>query len=274
MLAIKCGDTWNHAHADAAHFILYRKGEDQIYDAMTLSYSDPLYLKYYVQSEAHNVLKFEGKGQDYRDNYKNHAKLPGKLCNYVDEAGFRYIVADGTGPMSRWFRKHHRHFLWLDGFILIYDDVECYENGEVNFLLHAKEENPFVMLTPCTVTEHDGYVGREKRPIQYKSYNRMTDDEGHVKFVSLLVLDETLHPVMTELDNAWKITCGDTNVYINRLSDGKIMHRNCINVMDGITTDAIILVDKQGKYGVVNGSIVRKDGVSYHDTWARTNGWV
>ncbi len=274
MLAVKCGDTWNHAHADAAHFILYRRGEAQIYDAMTLSYSDELYLKYYVDSKAHNVLLFEGKGQDFRDNYKNHARLRGQLYNYVDETGFRYIVADGTGPMGRWFRKHHRHFLWLDGFILIYDDVECYENGEVNFLLHAKKDNPFRMLTPCTITEHDGYVGREKAPVTYQSFNRRTDEEGHVKFVSVLVLDESLMPVMAELDHAWKVICGDTKVYINLLSDGKIMHRNCINVMDGITTDAILLVDEQGKYGVVNGSIVRRDGISYHDTLTRTNGWV
>lgn len=274
MLAIKCGDTWNHAHADAAHFILYRKGVPQIYDSMTTNYSDKLYIGYYVESEAHNVLLFEGKGQDVRDNYKNHARMRGQLYNYMDEDGFRYIVADGTGPMSRYFRKHLRHFLWLDGFILIYDDVECYENGEVNFLLHAKEDNPFQMLTPCTVTERDGYAGSSKKEVKYKSFNQMTDNEGHVKFVSVLLLDDKFTPVMTELENAWKITCGDTVVYVNRLSDGKIMHRNCINVMDGIMTDAILLVDKQGRYGVVNGSIVRKDRISYHDTLARTNGWV
>lgn len=27
MLAVKCGDTWNHAHADSTHFTLYHKGE-------------------------------------------------------------------------------------------------------------------------------------------------------------------------------------------------------------------------------------------------------
>jgi len=274
MLAIKCGDTWNHAHADAAHFILYRKGVPQIYDCMTIDYSDPLYIGYYVESVAHNVLLFEGKGQDVRDNYVNHVKMRGKLYNYVDEDGFRYIVADGTGPMSRYFRKHHRHFLWVDKFILIYDDVECYEKGEVNFLLHAKEENPFRMLTPCSVKECDGYAGHSMKQVTYQSYNRMTDDDGYVKFISVLALDDTLTPVMEELDNAYRIICGGTVVYVNCLSDGKFLHHNCINTMDGIETDAILLVDKQGRYGVANGSIVRKDGISHHDTLARTNGWV
>ena len=33
MLAVKCGDTWNHAHADAASFVLYKDGVNEIYDA-------------------------------------------------------------------------------------------------------------------------------------------------------------------------------------------------------------------------------------------------
>ena len=36
----------------------------------------------------------------------------------------------------------------------------------------------------------------------------------------------------------------------------------------------MILVESNGKYGVANGSIVRKDGVSYLDTWIRMTGWV
>lgn len=193
----------------------------------------------------------------------------------MDDRGFRYIVADGTGPMGRYFRKHHRHFLWLDGFILIYDDVECYENGTVSFLLHAKEKNCFKMFTPCSVTKHDGYINKSEIPNDtYTSFNINTDDEDHAKFVSILLLDESLSPIYEEIDEGCKITCGKTTVYVNFRSDGKVMHRNCINIMDGITTDAVILVESDGRYGVVNGSIVRKDGISHLDTWARMTGWT
>ncbi len=277
MLAVKCGDTWNHAHADSAHFTFFHKGDKLIYDSLTTSYSKKLYIGYYVESEAHNVLLFDGKGQDVRDNYKNHAHCRGELLNYTDDRGFRYIVADGTGPMSRYFRKHHRHFLWLNNFIFIYDDVECYENGEVNFLLHANPTNPFKMLTPATVTDKIGYLKNEQNQDYvdiYKSYNRTTDEEGHVKFISVIMLDDSAEPVYEEIENGMKVTVGDTKVYVNTRSDGKVMHKNCINTMDGITTDAMILVDDNGKYGVANGSIVRKDGVSHLDTWVRMTGWV
>ena len=275
-LAIKCGDTWNHAHADCANFILYRNGTPEIFECMTYGgYSNKLYQGYYVTSQAHNVLLFNDKGQDFRDNYKNHAHVPGRLLNYVDDRGFRYVVADGTGPMGRYFRKHHRHFLWLDGFIIIYDDVECYDFGKVSFLLHAEENNCFKMLSPCTVTKCNGYsdtTGESNH--QYDSYNVHTDDEGHAKFVGAMLLDESLDLKYEELTDGCKINCGKTTVYINFRSDGKIMHRNCINLMDGIVTDSIMTVFDGEKYGVVNGSIIRKNNISYLDTLSRITGWV
>ena len=273
MLAVKCGDTWNHAHADCAHFILYRKGKPEICDSLTASYSDELYHTYFVDSAAHNVLLFNGHGQDFRDNYKNNTHLPGRILNFTDRDGFRYLAADGTGPMSRYFRKHHRHFLWLDGFILIYDDVECYEAGDVAFLLHALPGNTFLMLSPAEAETRTGWKHSGNETVSYTAYHTATDEEHHAKFCGIILLDEGLEPVLEDVTDGWRITAGDTVVYINRRADGKIVHRNCINVMDGIVTDAEILAVSGGRYGVVNGSIVRADGESILETLSRVNGW-
>ena len=90
-----------------------------------------------------------------------------------------------------------------------------------------------------------------------------------------MLLDETLEPKFTEIKNGWKIEIGSKTIYINHRADGKVMHRNCINVMDGIFTDAEILVDAgDNRYAVANGSMVRKDGVSYLDVLARITGWA
>ncbi|MBQ7152836.1 MAG: heparinase II/III family protein, partial [Clostridia bacterium] len=256
------------------HFILFRKGSPEIYDSMVKNYSDPLYIQFFVESKAHNVTLFEGKGQDFRDNYKNHVHLPGKLLNYRDEKWFRYVCADATGPMSRWFRKEHRHFLWLDSFILIYDDIESYENGEVNFLLHAKENNCFRMLSPHTTQEKTGYNPKDYSERKYLSFNTHTDDEGHAKFAAVMLLDESLDVRFEELKLAWKITAGDTVVYINRRADGKVAHRNCVNNFDGIMTDAEIVVLKNGEYGAVNASFIRRDGKSILESLARVTGLV
>lgn len=288
MLAVKCGDTWNHAHADAGHFILYRNGINEIHDSgCPVSYSSPLYIPYYTDSIAHNTVLFEGRGQDFRDNYKNHAHNPGKLYNYVDKPGFRYIVADTTGPMSRYFRKHHRHFVWVDGAIVIYDDIECYTCGRVSFVLHAEEQNCHRMLTPHTTEIHEGWRNEEdirgEYPDRYKRFTMDTDSEGHAKFISVLLLDESITPVLEQVENAYaaaaeeaktsyRLTLGETVVYINTRADGKVVHRNCDNLFDGIYTDAELLLCKNSMpYAVVNASVVREGKVGRWalDVWAR-----
>ena len=288
MLAVKCGDTWNHAHADAGHFILFRNGNYEIYDSgCPVSYSSPLYIPYYTDSIAHNTVLFEGRGQDFRDNYKNHAHNPGKLYNHVDKPGFRYIAADITGPMSRYFRKHHRHFIWIDGAIVIYDDIECYERGRVSYVLHAEEMFCHRMLTAHTTEIHEGWRNEEdsrgEYAVTYKRYTMNTDSEGHAKFVSVLMLDESLEPVFEQVENAYgaapeeaknsyRLTIGDTVLYINTRADGKVLHRNCDNLFDGIYTDAEVMLCKNGMpYAVVNGSVVREGKVGRWalDVWAR-----
>lgn len=271
MFAVKCGDSWNHSHDDAGHFLLYRNGTTEIFDSGCCSYANDIYRDYYVQSFAHNVLLFDGKGQDWRDHH-DHIRMRGRLLGFTDEPGFRYVAADATGPMGRFFRKHLRHFLWLRDFVLIYDDVQSYEPGTVSFLLHANEDTCFRMLTPCSLTRPHGYIGNDVQDCTYLSYNRPTDENGRVKFVSVLALNENKVPTFEELANGYKLTCGEMNVYINLFSDGRIMHRNCITEFDGITTDAIILTEENGEFAVVNGSIVRKDEKSFLDTLARVHG--
>lgn len=272
MLAVKCGDTWNHAHADAGSFAFYRDGEPMLFDEGTVGYGETSYVNYYASSLAHNVVLCNGKGQDRRDFF-HHARMRGQLYNFTDTEGFRYVAAEATGPMGRYFRKHLRHFLWLDGFILIYDDIVCHEKGELSFLLHAKEENSFRMLSPCTEEERVIYKD-EKLEARCSVYIAETDEEGYGKFVSLILTDDSLTPEFTKLKEGYKLTCGDTTVYINLLSDGRIMHQNCINELEGITTDAIMAIKSGKRYGVVNGSILRRDGVSLLDTLARKTGWA
>lgn len=276
LFSVKCGDTWNHAHADAGHFVFYKNGVKEIFDGGgAQNYSVKSYQGYYVQSISHNTVLFNGKGQDYRDNYKDHAKIPGKLINFTEKDGFRYVMADCTGPMSRYFRKHHRHFLLLDKFILIYDDIECYEKGKVNFLLHAEEKNSFKMLTPCKKRDVDGYRDKsDEINCKYTSFDLETDEDAHAKFVSVICVDDSAYPKYEEFEKYVKVTCGDTVTYINLFSDGRIMHNNCIYQADGYITDAIILIEQDEKIGVINGSIVRRNGTTILGKWERINGYI
>lgn len=273
LLAVKCGDSWNHAHCDAGHFIFMKNGRNEIFDSSCCSYGNDIYRDYYVQSKAHNVVLFNGNGQ-CPDDHHHHVRPKGQLYNYTDNGNYRYICADASGPMGRYFRKHLRHFIWADDIIIIYDDIWAYEAGEANFLLHAEEENSFVMLTDCEKRTENGYLGNDVREVTFTSYNRKTDDYGRVKFISAICTDTSEAPVFTEIEDGYKITYKGKSIYINILSDNRVMHRNCFNTFDGILTDATVLIESNNEFFVVNASIVRKDGVSLLDNLARITGKI
>ena len=83
LLAMKSGYTWNHAHADAGSFILYKNGMPLIIDSGTCSYSRPEYSTYYRQSRAHNVILFDGAGQP-QDDITYGCKFPGRMRSLID----------------------------------------------------------------------------------------------------------------------------------------------------------------------------------------------
>lgn len=136
LFAIKSGYTWNHAHADAGSFILYHNGKNLLIDGGNCWYANPAYSSYYVRSEAHNVLLFNGKAQEPQDQYYA-VKNSGSLHHLMDAGSFKYILADATGPTSRYFLRNYRNVVWIGNVILIIDDVKSYEPGKFEWLLHT-----------------------------------------------------------------------------------------------------------------------------------------
>ena len=136
LLAVKSGYTWNHAHADASTFLLMHRGSPLIIDSGTCPYGRPEYSTYYRQSQAHNVVLFNGQGQP-TDQIGTGAKFRGSILKWFDGLGVRYLAADATGPMAQVFTRHYRHFLWIENVILIFDDIATSGDGQLDWLLHT-----------------------------------------------------------------------------------------------------------------------------------------
>jgi len=161
LLGVKCGFTWNHAHADAGSFVLYHKGKNLLIDGGDAFYGSDEYSNYFVRSEAHNVMLFNNKAQDPQDQY--HAvKNPGALYHLMDGGNIKYLLADAQGPTSHYFLRNFRSFLWIGNVILVIDDVKAYEPGKFQWLLHyegqAKQQGPDIGIT-------DGNAGVLVRPL-------------------------------------------------------------------------------------------------------------
>lgn len=326
LLGVKSGFTWNHAHADAGSFILWHNGKKLLIDGGNVNYGNPKYSEYSVRSDAHNVVLFNGKAQEYQDQY--HAvKTPGRLYNLMDAGDIKYILADATGPTARTFLRNYRNILWIDNLILIIDDVKSYETGQFEWLLHTEvpatkkgidfeveDGGAAVLVRPLfPETLPNGYPHDFPEKMRWKELQGMKDHDPkttipyysfypseqsqQTKFVTaIFLLNDKNRPIESSglgrgmatdkeqrsglpkierlegkdmigvrITNNGKVT----DVYINLLADGRLMHRNSLNIFDGWETDSYILAftypegkdSKQfNRLFVANGSYVRQPG--------------
>jgi hypothetical protein len=297
MLGVKCGFTWNHSHADAGSFVLFHKGAPLITDSGTVNYADPLYRGYYVTSHAHNVVLFNGEGQPAEDIGRG-VKFPGRMYSLLDGAGLKYVYADATGPMARWFTRAYRHWLWLDGAILVFDDLRAFEPGRFDWLLHhdgasaaldgnrvtlsagnSKADLRFLFPADLDVREEMGYADHQpeqKAPYSVFSNKAPSRDE---KFLAAILPypDRGAIPLVEPLSSAdaigVRVSQGEavTDVWLNLRADGRKMHDNSINRISGWDTDAYLLALTRARdastdtrnvsrYFVADGSFLRNSG--------------
>jgi hypothetical protein len=270
MLAVKSGFTWNHAHPDAGSFILFHEGKPVIIDSGTCSYSRPQYTSYYRQSKAHNVVLIDGQAQNPEDCSRGDRGVvtPGELPDLLDLAGIRYIFADATGPTSWKFSRNYRHFLWIDDVLLIFDDLRTHEPGKLEWLLHyegTKQSSRSdliltngearVVVTPLfppgiQVVEKKGL--RDHDPDRETTYLALSPQvvTREAKFITAIVplrkSDPGPGPEIDTLtdDDAVGVRIGDgrmiTDIWLNLMADGRRMHRNSNNMIDGWDTDAYL----------------------------------
>ena len=302
MLAVKSGFAWNHAHPDAGSFILFHKGRPLIIDSGNCSYSRREYTSYYRHSKAHNVILIDGYGQNPEDcgNGDRGTVTPGRIHRLIDTAGLRYVFADATGPTSWKFSRNYRHFLWLGSVILIFDDVRTHETGRLEWLLHyqgkANRQGEKIILSDgdaravvlplfpeeINVTDKKGL--KDHDPDTEVTYLALSPEEAgrESKFVTaVLPLDSGDKEPQVQIERlkandaiGVRLSEGGmvTDVYLNLRADGRKMHRNSCNVIDGWDTDAYIFVvtrpkgadkddpDSVVRYFVACGSYLRRDG--------------
>lgn len=317
MLAVKSGHTWNHSHADANSFILYHKGVDIIKDAGNCWYPNPQYRNYFFQSQAHNVVLFNGEGQKREQQYHG-STLRGYLYNLLDGGNIKYVLANGTGPVSDHFSRNFRHFLWMDNVIYLIDDLKTHEYGEFEWLWHPggewKKRGADVTITngeaavvvrplyPRLLALSD-FVHDYPNDLYWEEISAPTEDlKGtetyyslhlpgkfdRVKGVTAIILKDSVGqkelPVMEKREGKdWiglRIAFQGkvTDLYINQLADGRLMHSNSWIEADGWNTDAYLFAvtydegedpAKPKEVFVAYGSALRRNSDSYFSSLSK-----
>ncbi len=277
LVAMKSGYTWNHSHADANSFVIFHKGVDILKDGGNCWYPKPEYRNYFFQSQAHNVVLVDGEGQPREQQYRG-ALLPGSMHNLVDNGSVRYVLANGTGPMARKLSRNFRHLLWIDNVIYVIDDLKSYEPAEYQWLWHPggkavkrgfdvtiTKDNSSIVLRPLYPRPlansdfvHDypddlwwEYVDAPNERLdsteQYLSFH-LPSKTDKVKGLTAIILkdspdDNDLPQTEMRDGKNWigvrtKNGTKITDLYINQLADGRLMHSNSWIEADGWTTDA------------------------------------
>lgn len=319
MLAVKSGMTWNHSHADANSLILFHKGVDIIKDAGNCSYAKPQYRNYFFQSDAHNVVKFNGEGQSRHQQYHG-TMLPGSMSNLLDGGNIKYVLADGTGPMSQWMIRNFRHFLWIDNVIYVIDDLLSHEPGKFEWIWHPGGDavkrgfdleitngNSSALIRPLYPRQlaysdfvhdypddlywevHEAPAENMQDTEKYWSFH-LPDITDRVKGVTAIILKDSVTqeelPVITRREGKdWiglqvKHNGKVTDLYINQLADGRLMHLNSWIEADGWSTDAYMLAvsypegtnpaDAKEIF-IGHGSALRRNGDVYFSSLSKLN---
>lgn len=311
LLGVKSGYTWNHSHADAGSFILFHRGEYLLIDSGKCTYGRPEYDGYYRQSQAHNVVLFNGEAQNPEDTYFG-SKFPGSVSHLMDSGDLKYVLADVTGPTSRRFIRNYRQFLWLGDVILIIDDLKTFEPGRFEWLLHvdgiAKQRGPDLEVAKGEATVlvrplFPAPLPSEGYPADFPEKMRLVEKTGlkdrdpdmkvpyyafvppeesrRTKFITAVLLvneeGQANLPQLERLEGAnyigVRVRQGSTttDVYLNLLADGRIMHRNANLKVNGWETDAYLTAitfpdggdttdpDAASRYFVAQGSYLRRD---------------
>ena len=311
MLAVKSGHTWNHSHADANSFILFHKGVDIIKDAGNCWYPNPAYRNYFFQSQAHNVVLFNGQGQSREQQYHG-STLRGYLHHLLDGGNVKYVLGNGTGPVSDHFSRNFRHFLWMDNVVYIIDDLKTHESGEFEWLWHPggewKKRGADVTITcgessvvvrplyPRMLALSD-FVHDYPDDLYWEEITAPTEDLkatetyyslhlpgkfNQIKGLTAVILKDSITqkdlPVMERREGKdWiglRIVYKGkvTDLYINQLADGRLMHSNSWIEADGWTTDAYMFAVTYAEgtdpaetkdIFMAYGSALRRNDVSY-----------
>ncbi|HEX7363072.1 MAG TPA: hypothetical protein VF283_21495 [Bryobacteraceae bacterium] len=203
--------------------------------------------------------------------------------------------------MSEHFSRNYRHWLWLDGVILIFDDLMAHEEGIFDWLLHyqgsaardgnhvsitngrAKVDVFFVHPRALDVHEEEGLADHEpNKKVPYFSFR--TQKSARVqKFITAIIPHQpqnTSHLPVVEPLTDWRasgirVRSGQnvTDVYLNLQADGRRMNVNSNNTIAGWETDAYLLAWTRPAAGIDDPTAVSRFFVAC-GSYLRRNGDV
>ena len=312
LLGVKSGYTWNHSHADAGSFLLFHRGEYLLIDSGKCNYGLPEYDAYYRQDRAHNVVLFNGAAQNPEDTYfgskfpgtVSHLMDAGGLKYVLADAtgpasqrfirNYRHFLWLGDviliiDDLKTFEPGKFEWLLHVDGTAKLRgQDLEV-AKGAARVLVRPLFPMPFADAGypadfPETMRLEEKTGLQDRHPntnVTYYSFV-VPEQSRRTKFITaVLLVSETNQASLPQLERlegtnfiGVRVRQGGTttDVYLNLLADGRIMHRNANLKVNGWETDAYLTAitfpdgsdmtdpDAASRYFIAQGSYLRREG--------------
>lgn len=292
LLAVRCGFTWNHAHEDAGHFVIFDKGVPLFTDSGCCPYGKPPYGTYYRRAVAHNVVLMDGTGPA-GDPVERGSAAAGTLSHLTKGGGMTYLLADASGPMAHIAERNFRSFLRIGrDLLVILDDLRLYKEASLDWLIHFAGDGRFTKdgllvergpakglvtpLFPHTAAFREGFAPKDwEHPVPYAAFTAASREpvqalltvirlDGAIEEVTLAPLTgkECCGVALTRGDRRW-------TVWFNRRADGRRMHVNSNHRLGDWDTDAYLLAESDEGILMAGGSYLRKEGTVLHASFEK-----
>ena len=134
----------SHAHAGRLGFLAWFGQQPLLIESGCNSYDDPLLVKWYRTSQAHNTVLIDGKGDEATSGDKQWAgkrQTENRITDWIEKPSYRLIRMDSpatekTNNSVNWIRNLA---LIRNDYLLIYDFFETTEQHDFEILLHLPE---------------------------------------------------------------------------------------------------------------------------------------
>ena len=236
----------------------------------------------------------------------------------MDAGNVKYVLANGTGPVSNNFSRNFRHFLWMDNVIYMIDDLKTHKVGQFEWLWHTNgtykksgvdvnvtNGNSSVVIRPLypRLLAKSDFVHDYPEDLFWEEIQAPTEDlkgtetyysfhlpaeVNRIKGLTAIILKET--PNEKDLPQMERREGQDwiglrirhkgkvTDLYINQLADGRLMHSNSWIMPDDWMTDAYMFAVSYPEgteatdakdFFICHGSALRRDKETYFSSLSK-----
>jgi len=128
-----------HQHADQNSFVINAYGDKLAIDGGYYDWwGSPHFRKYSVQTQAHNTVLADGRGQDWMVSGSD-----GVTTHYFDSANFGFVTGDAKKVYQKRVSRFERDLLFVKpDYVFVFDRLEAPKPTVFSWLLHAHTEKP------------------------------------------------------------------------------------------------------------------------------------